>query len=81
MLAYYTQLCCNQASAVTTYHLSGVLHGSLIEVAPVHICKPLLHGADIKVGAVTPLLGQHGAVMSVVGHLPYHFLQMSSEEP
>lgn len=56
-----------------------MLHGRLIEVAPVIICELLLHGADIQVGAVSPLLGKHGAVMSVLGHLPYHLLQMPSE--
>lgn len=69
------------ASAGTAYHLSSMLHGSLIEVAPVIICQLLLHGADIKVGAVSPLLGQHGAVMSILGHMSYHLLQVSGEEP
>lgn len=57
-----------------------MLHCSMIELAPVIICKLLLHGADIQVGAVSPLLGQHGTVMSTLGHLSYHFLQMPSGE-
>lgn len=57
-----------------------MLHCSMIELAPLIICELLLHGADIQVGAVSPLLGQHGSVMSTLGHLSHHLLQVPNAE-
>lgn len=55
-----------QQCAAKASYLFGMLHCRLIELAPHVICKLLMCWADIKVGTVSPLLGQHGPIVSTL---------------
>ena len=58
-------------------YLSGMLQGCLVKQTPVIICKLLMRGAHIKIGAVSPLLGQHRPILRTLRQLSDHLLQMS----
>lgn len=61
---------------VKSLYLSGMLHGSLVELTPVIVCELLTRRSHIKVGAISPLLGQHGPILRTLWQLSYRLLQM-----